>query len=285
VIPPGWLDASRVLTGLAVTSLDDLLQIVAEDLAGAAQVESARVRAAFLEAMTGEGFSIGRGVAIPHIEMAGSVETHVCLATLREPLSSLAAAPSIDGQPVDIFWFILSKPDPREHLLLLAHLARLTQSKTLLDGLRRARSPEEAVELVRVAELRHRVAPSISPRVAKEALVVVSIRGEKAVDALLIDLVDQGLGEAVVLEAQGLEEAAAREVPLFAGFRDLFGDPGGRRLFLIETPAAEADAVVALVKTVCQEYGAKEASVSVLPVETRWRLEGAAVAEQAPGGH
>lgn len=285
MIPPGWLDASRVLTGLVANSVGELVEKVADGLAGAAQVESARVRAAFLEAMQSEGFSVGRGVAIPHIEMQGSLETHVCLATLREPLVPPRAAASIDGQPLDVFWFVLSKPDPREHLLLLAHLARLNQSKTLLDGLRRARSGEEAVELVRVAELRHRPTSAVSSRVETNALIVVSIRGEKAVDALLVDLVDQGLGEACLLEAQSLEEAAAREVPLFAGFRDLFGDPAGRRLFLIEAPAAQANAIVELIRAVCHDYGAKEASVSVLPVQSRWALEAAPVTEEAPGGH
>lgn len=281
MVPPGWLERLRVLPGLEVTSIGELTQMAAEELARAARVESAAVGRAFTEAMQGDGFSVGRGVAIPHIEMAGSVETHLCLVTLRAP-SSLVG---IDAQPLDIFWFILSKPDPREHLLLLAHLARLTQSRTLLDGLRRTASPEEAIELVRAAELRHRATPGARFQRETNALVVVSIRGEKAVDALLIDLVDQGYGEACVLEAQSLQEAATREVPLFAGFRDLFGDPGARRLLLVEAPSAQVQAVVELIQGVCRDHGAKEASVSVLPVQNRWVLEPAVVEEEAPGGH
>lgn len=281
MVPHGWLEASLVLPGLALTRVEDLVHSVADALGTATGLERARIEAGFLEAMRGDSFSVGGGVAIPHIEMPSSTETRVCLATLREPLP----VPTIDGRAPDIFLFILSKPDPQEHLLLLAHLARLTQSRTLLEGLRRIQTAEEAVALVHAAEMRHTVMPRTDVSLAPHALIVISVCGEKAVDALLIDLVDQGLGDAWIFEAQSLHEAATREVPLFAAFRDLFGDPGGRRTLMVQTPTDGAETVIEAVRRICEEYGARDASVSMIPVQTRWILRPAVQEEPAGGGH
>src|SRR5690606_23604598 len=136
------------------------------------------------------------------------------------------------------------KPDPHAHLVLLAHWARLAQSRTFLDGLRRARTPDEVMALVCAAELRHAPVPAETKPVASHDLIVISVSGEKVVDALLIGLVDDGYEDACVIEAQSLREAATREVPLFAGFRDLFGDPGGRRVLLVDVEASRTDAVM-----------------------------------------
>jgi mannitol/fructose-specific phosphotransferase system IIA component (Ntr-type) len=264
VIPE--LKPSTVLLRIGPTTVAALAQSVAEAMGTAKGLESSRVELAFLEAMRGEGFSVGGGVAIPHAEMQELTETVVGLVTLSSPLPLR----TIDGVAPDVFWFILSKPDPHGHLLLLAHLARLTQSRTFLDGVRRAQTPEEAVELVRAAEMRHSVLRPVTAPSTPHALFVVSIGGEKVVDALLINLVDQGFGDACVLEAQSLREAAAREVPLFAGFRDLFGDPGGRRILILEASADRADDVIEAVRTISQKHRAKDARVSVVPIQTRW---------------
>lgn len=271
-----------VLPGVAVATTEELVRVVADAMAQGAGTDAQHIEAAFLEAMRGEGFSIGRGVAIPHTELASLTETVVCLATLQQPLTLR----TVDGVAPDIFLFILSKADPHAHLLLLAHLARLTQSRTLLDGLRRARAPEEALALIRAAELRHKSLPSAAGRgpAPTHAMFVVSLGGEAAVDALLIDWVDQGLGDASVLEAQSVREAAAREVPLFAGFRDLFGDPGGRRILILEAEVERTDAIIETVKRISQEHHAKDARVSVIPIQTRWSAA-PVVEEEATGGH
>jgi PTS system nitrogen regulatory IIA component len=267
-----------VLPGLAARSAEDLVRAVAEALGRFSNVDRTSVERAFLEALRTEGFSVGRGVAIPHIEIESLTETRVCLATLRAPLR----VTTIDGRPPDIFLFILSKPDPQAHLLLLAHLAHLTQSRTLLEGLRRAQRPDEAVALLRAAEMRHAAKPQADVTLAPHALIIISVSGEKAVDALLIDLVDQGFGDACILEAQSLREAAAREVPLFAGFRDLFGDPGGRRMLVLETPSDRAGTVLEAVRRISKEYRAREARVSVIPVQTEW-IVSAAPSDEAAG--
>ncbi len=286
MVQEAWLEPGLVLPRLAAPTVDAVVEAVADALAAAPDDvvpspnpdDRARIAEAFAAAMAGEGFSVGSGVAIPHIEHRGLDKTRVCLVTLEEPLP----ARTIDDRPLDLFFFILSKPDPEAHLNLLAHLARLTQSRTLLEGLRRANTREEVAALIRAAEGRHVPAP-VAPA-AQNAVLLISVCGERAVDALMIHLVDHGVGDACILETQNLREAAAREVPLFSGFRDLFGDPGGRRLFVVETSAEDAETIAAAAARICEEQRAKDARISVLPVTSQWVLA-PKVEVPASGGH
>lgn len=276
-----WLRTDLVLAGAEDVTVEGMRKRVAERMAAASSLPLARVEAAVLEAMQSEGHSVGNGVILPHVELGELEETYVCLVTLRTPLSLR----TIDGKPVDVVIFILSKPDPHAHLLLLAHLARLLQSRTLLDGLRRSRTNEEVVQLIQAAEMRHQVTNSIdvvsAPRT--QGLFVVSVGGEKVVDSLLVALVELGFGDGSVLEAQSLREATAREVPLFAGFRDLFGDPGGRRILVLEGALDRTEEVIRAVKRITEEHRSPDVSVSVLPLHTLWQAPSAPEDTDSPG--
>jgi PTS system nitrogen regulatory IIA component len=272
-----WL--SVALTGVADTTLDALLSRATGVLAEAACVEPERIEAAFRVALGDDGWSVGSGVALPHTELPDVSETVVCLITLAAPLS----LSTIDGHAPDVFVFILSKPDPKHHLMLLAHLARLLRSRTLVEGLRRADSPDAVSALVEAAELRHAGTPGPLVPAPSGAIVVIIVSGENAVDALLVDLVDQGHADACILEAQSVREAAAREVPLFAGFRDIFGDPGGRRVILVESPMDRVDGVMASARRICDEHAGSDVRVSVVPVSRHWAAPAPAVEERS--GH
>lgn len=279
MVPQGWLRPTLVLTALEVASIEELAAVVAAAFGSAPELGGADVESALVEALRDEGFSIGSGVAVPHTELQSLKETLVGLATLTRPLQIR----TIDSQAPDLFFFVLSKPDPEAHLLLLAHIARLSQSRTFREGIRRARTSDEVLALVRAAELRQLGLRGAGIGAVPHAVVLISISGEKAVDALLVDLVDQGYGHGVVLEAQSLEEAAAREVPLFASFRDLFGDPGGRRMLVVETPSERVGGIIEAVRRLCGEYCAGDARVSVIPVHTYWELP--TPAGGGAGGH
>lgn len=277
----GWLVPELVVLQLEAARVEDVVRAAADKLGSVEGRDGAAIERSFLEAMQGEGFSLGSGVVIPHTEVKAD-ETLVCLVTTKEPL----LLPTIDGRPPDIFIFILSKADPQSHLLLLAHLARLTQSRTLLEGLRRATQASEVMALVEAAELRHPAgaAKPKAPKTASRALVILSVRGEQLVDALLIELVDKGFDEACLLEAQSLREAATREVPIFSGFRDLFGDPGGRRVVLLEAAADRAEEIVGAVRRICEEQGSGDVRVTVLPAES-WHVGARPAPVEEPGSH
>lgn len=277
------LDSTLILLGQDA-DVEALVSAVSAAISHAEQVPLEAVEAAFREAIRREGFSIGAGVALPHFELEGMTRARVCLATTSKPV----VLPTIDGRQPDLFFFTLAPPDdPEGHLLLLARLARLSQSRTLLDGLRRSKGEEEAVQLLRAARQRHAPAGVPAPAVAAaaHALVLIVTVGEKVVDSLLVDLLDLGVEQATILEAQSLAEAMTREVPLFAGFRDIFGDPGGQRVILCEVAAARVNEIVDTVKRVCENERAKEARVSVLPLELRWTLTAPAPGTSSGSGH
>jgi hypothetical protein len=76
-----------VLLGIRAETIESLAAEVAVKMAESAKLEAGRVETAFVEAMRGEDFSIGKGVVIPHLEMTDLSETAVCLVTLRQPLT------------------------------------------------------------------------------------------------------------------------------------------------------------------------------------------------------
>jgi nitrogen PTS system EIIA component len=276
--PPEPVNLRLALVDVSAKGPRELARQVAEALAPLAGLDPERVSELFAEAATREGASLGEGVAIPHAVLEGVPERVVALAVTR----SAVDIPTLDGRRPDLFFFVLAPPGhPQGHLRMLAHLAHLAQSRTLRDGLREARTPEDALALVRAAEERHGVVRRAVA--ADHAMLVISIGGEKAVDALLVELLDRQPEDVCVLEAQSLREAATREVPIFTGFRDIFGDPGGRRVILAEVLAEEVDGVVALVERVCREHGTLDAHVAAMPVHRTWRPERPEPAE--PKGH
>jgi PTS system nitrogen regulatory IIA component len=95
-----------------------------------------------------------------------ALENGVALLHPRRPQSSILSdslvALGITSQPfpfgntaghqTDIF-FLICSTDDQIHLRILARLARLVSDEVLLTMLRSARSPSEAIELIKAAEI------------------------------------------------------------------------------------------------------------------------------------
>lgn len=263
-----WLKQPLILLDVPAASVDDALRATARAAAASIGVDAARVEQLLSQSTETGGYAVGGAVAVPHANIPGLDQTAVALVRTQRPVPVQA----MDGLPADIFFVILSRPDdPKGHLLLLAHIARLARSRTLLDGLRQVRTPDEAVALVEAAELRHAPGPtSAPPPAAAHFLALISVAGEKTVDALLVALLDQELGDASILEAQSLRDAVTQEVPLFAGFRDIFGDPGGRRLLLLELPAERIEDLAVVVRRVFEECRPAEGRFTLMPLQSHW---------------
>jgi PTS system nitrogen regulatory IIA component len=78
---------------------------------------------------------LGRGIAVPHVKLAG-ISGIVCLfARLTKPIDF----ESPDGEPVDLI-FLLLAPDHAggDHLKALARISRLVREPSALDRLRSA---------------------------------------------------------------------------------------------------------------------------------------------------
>lgn len=285
MLPPDWLTPSRVALGVSADGLAGVTAKAAELLRTEPDLADVDVARALRDTARSSDFSIGSGIAVPHVEIPHLARTVVALVRLETPIELGA----LDRQPVDLFFVVLFGPgDPRAHLLLLAHLARLGQSRTLREGLRRAETPDDAIQIIQAAEARHPTAPlavpetppakaerpkpaSSTPSLGLEGyLCIISVSGERAVDAALVELLDLELGDSLLLEVQTVREAASREVPLFAAFRDIFGDPGGARLILCAVPGDKVETLSSTVRRVCAERGAERADMSFVPIALRW---------------
>lgn len=265
---PRWLRPSLILLDTPADTVAEVVHVTAHAAAASTGVDAILIQDN-LERATGKGgYAVGGGVAVPHADIPGLDETAVALVRTTQPLPVQA----LDAQPADLFFVILSRPnDPRAHLLLLAHIARLARSRVLIDGLRQVGTAAEAAALIEAAEMRHTAMTTpVSTPTATHYLAMIAVAGEKTVDALLVTLLDQRFGDASILEAQSLRDAATQEVPLFAGFRDIFGDPGGRRVLLLEVPADRIDALSLTVRRVCEECQPAAASFSLLPLQSHW---------------
>ncbi len=96
--------------------------------------------------------AIGHGVAIPH---AGCLD-------LDAPLITLALSPegidfnSADGEPIHIFFLLLSPPDRSStHIKLLARIARLMRQPAHRDELLGATTAAEVIERIRRLDEQH----------------------------------------------------------------------------------------------------------------------------------
>lgn len=86
---------------------------------------------------------VGNGVAIPHAPVPGLARPVGWLARLAKPIDFDA----IDGDPVDIVLVLLTPVETqKEHLNVLACLARRLRSQEVLHGIRAAGSPTQLHE-------------------------------------------------------------------------------------------------------------------------------------------
>jgi nitrogen PTS system EIIA component len=95
---------------------------------------------------------ISEGVAIPHARNAlvGLVDTPVMAYGRHQQGIDFGA---LDGKPVHHF-FLLCAPNVREHLQLLARLARLVNDPKFRAKLAKAKQPNETIKIIGDAEQR-----------------------------------------------------------------------------------------------------------------------------------
>ena len=91
----------------------------------------------------------GNGVAIPHAKHEG-VDGVVGMLARSAPGIDFAA---LDGQPVHLFFLLLSNPDkPEDHLKAMEHIFRSIKNDNLRRFMCQATSREELLELLREAD-------------------------------------------------------------------------------------------------------------------------------------
>lgn len=273
------LTPDAVLLDQPAVDLRDVIELAAPVVAERGGVETSVARRALLDAASESDFAVGAGVAVPHVAVPDLADRAICLVRTAEPVGLGA----VDGEPIDLFFVVLYPAgDPSAHLQFLAHLAGMCRSRLFRHGLRSATTARAVTELVVASEARLRGASyAVGPAATQRGLAIISVSGERAADAILVGLLRAELTDATIVDAQTVQDAASREVPLFAGFRDLFGDPGGRRMIFAPIDLEHIEELAAIVEDACEDERSADAELIVLPVSSRWRFEQAAPAARS----
>ncbi len=92
---------------------------------------------------------IGRGIAVPHTKHA----------SVSQPVGAVAVSPSgvdfqsLDGEPVQLFFMLISPPDqPSEHLRALENISKQLQDETFCRFLKQSKTPADIQQILEEAD-------------------------------------------------------------------------------------------------------------------------------------
>ena len=89
---------------------------------------------------------VGSGVAVPHCKMKGIDRPVMAVGVTAKAIDFGA----VDGKPVAVFFLLVSPEDePAEHLRALAEISRWARADRHVERIRKARSADEILELLR----------------------------------------------------------------------------------------------------------------------------------------
>lgn len=119
-----------VVANLKVSGKKQLLQELAQRMAGIAHVAERTIFETLLERERLGTTGVGQGIAIPHARLPGIDKIFGMFARLAEPIDF----DSIDDQPVDLV-FLLIAPEgaSANHLKALARVSRLLRNQTTCE--------------------------------------------------------------------------------------------------------------------------------------------------------
>ena len=140
-----FVDFESIKPALGATNKRGLIQQLAQIAAQRLGRDAASIAASITERERLGSTGFGNGVAIPHGKIDGLARVWCMVARLGEPIDYKA----IDGQPVDLVFFLLSPPDAgAEHLKALAAVSRTLRHGATLEQLRGARSRDALVAVL-----------------------------------------------------------------------------------------------------------------------------------------
>ena len=122
---------SGVAVGFGARTPRQVMNLIADKAAQNFGLDPVGVLSALLEREQ----SGSTGVATPHARVSGLEHSRLVVVRLEQPI----AFGAIDGQPVDLFFALLSPEDSGvEHLRALARISRLVRQEDLRGQLRQA---------------------------------------------------------------------------------------------------------------------------------------------------
>ncbi len=133
------IEARAVLPHLKATSKKQVLQDIAQHLATLIAVDQRIIFETLLTREKLGSTGLGQGIAIPHGRIAGLTHVTGLFAKLATPV----AYDSVDGQPVDLVFALLSPEHAgADHLTALAKISRMLRAPASLSRLRGSNTAE-----------------------------------------------------------------------------------------------------------------------------------------------
>lgn len=133
------LTDDAIIPRLGADDKKQALQALASKAAAITGAGASEIYAALLQRERLSSTSLGRGIAIPHVKLAGVKAITCVFARLEHPIPF----ESHDGEPVDLLFFLLAPEGAgADHLKALARISRLVRDPATLDGLRNANGVE-----------------------------------------------------------------------------------------------------------------------------------------------
>jgi PTS system nitrogen regulatory IIA component len=146
------LTVDRVDAGLTVANKKALFQQLGLAAGRRLELPAKTIVATLSEREKIGSTGFGAGVALPHGKVEGLAEVFGYFARLTAPIQYQ----SVDDQPVDLVFLILSPPDAGvDHLKALAGASRALRDRNLVAKLRGARSRDAIFALLAGIESRH----------------------------------------------------------------------------------------------------------------------------------
>jgi len=232
--------------GFTADSKADALTKLAEILRrGDAEIDAAAIAAALKEREELGSTAFESGIAIPHARVPGV--SRFIVAVVISPRG--VDFDSFDKKKTHFFAVILGPEEQsKEHLQLLAALAKLLKNTTLRKELLRTDSPTAIRETV-LAAAGNGHAPSPRKEDTRQ-LVTLHIFQEELYYDLVNVLLENGVSGASVSDTQSARDILSRE-PLFAGFLNFLGrDNDFRKAVRFVMPKSGVPALITSIEEI-----------------------------------
>jgi len=144
------LSPVRIRCDVHCSSKKRLLEIISQELArNSGELDQREIFESLCARERLGSTGLGKGVAIPHGRVKGSLDVQACFIRLKKPLPFDA----IDSEPVDLL-FALAVPEncSEDHLKLLAQVAELFGNPDLLRQLREADNAKKLLKLLSTSQ-------------------------------------------------------------------------------------------------------------------------------------
>ncbi len=143
------LSAADVILDASVKNKEGLLEMLAAEAAGRLGCPEKKILDALTTREDLGSTALGKGVALPHAQLAAIEQPIVLFVRLERPIDFDAR----DGEPIDLVFMVLwPAATPKGLLAAMGEISRTLREASFLRRVRIAETPEEVVALLSAAE-------------------------------------------------------------------------------------------------------------------------------------